>query len=139
MKLFSSLGPLEIIFVILIGIIVLGPKETAKLGGKLGKLMRNVATSDWWRGTQDIFDEIKYLPHKLMREAQLEELGEELKKMGQQAQNGLHLSQKTPGEVQGQTGEIQNELGPSAWRGDFQSHIPSPPAPKKNISPELEN
>ncbi|OQY26457.1 MAG: hypothetical protein B6I38_11295 [Anaerolineaceae bacterium 4572_5.1] len=136
MKLFNSLGPIEIIVVILIGIIVLGPKETAQLGGKLGKLMRNVVTSDWWRGAQDTFAEIKYLPYKLMREAELEEFGKELKELGEQAQKDFNLGQQKLNEVQNQLngakeqiGEIQEDLSNSAWRGNFQAYIPSPPAP----------
>lgn len=132
MKLFNSLGLIEIVFVLIIGIIVLGPEETVKLGGKLGKLMRNVVTSKWWRSLQDSLNELKHLPYKLMREAQLEELGEELKELEQMTREKTNLNREKidhlQKDLQDKVGQLQDELGPSAWRGDFNPQPPSSPA-----------
>lgn len=142
MKLFSSLGLTEIIFVLIIGIIVLGPEETVKLGGKLGKLMRNVVTSNWWRSFQDTLSELKYLPYKLMREAQLEELGEELKDLERQAKNHTSPDLKIPADLpkskQDKGEQLQNELASSAWSGNLQPHSPPPP-PQENTTPNNED
>jgi len=118
MKLFSSLGSLEIIFVLLIGFIILGPKEIVKAGRKLGKFLHTARTSKWWRGYQETITEIKHLPSKLMHEAQLEEFD------FSEAQDKLNSEDKS-------ISEIQNELGTSTWRGNFQYQAP-PPAHKKN-------
>ena len=79
-----GVGPLEIVLILLLGILVLGPEGMVEAGRKLGKFMRQVVTSQWWRGVQDGVNEVQNLPYRLMREAELEEL-EELKKMGEDA------------------------------------------------------
>ena len=79
-----GVGPLEIVLILLLGILVLGPEGMVEAGRKLGKFMRQVVTSQWWRGVQDGVSEVQNLPYRLMREAELDEL-EELKKMGKDA------------------------------------------------------
>lgn len=79
-----GVGPLEIVLILLLGILVLGPEGMVEAGRKLGKFMRQVVTSQWWRGVQDGVNEVQNLPYRLMREAELEEL-EELKNMGKDA------------------------------------------------------
>ena len=86
-----GIGPLEIIFVLIIGILVLGPEGMIESGRKLGKFLRSIIRSTWWQNVRRGVNEIQYLPQKLMREAELEELNElrritaeELPKIGDQ-------------------------------------------------------
>lgn len=129
MRLFSSLGPLEIIFIVLIGIIVLGPEDTVKAGKTLGKFMSNVVTSQWWRNLQESITEFKNLPYKLMREANIEELKElealkkdieDLKKIP----NEFILENKTLNELKNELEEDLSPLDTSSWRGYFQYQTP---------------
>lgn len=71
-----GIGPLEIIFVVLIGILVLGPEEMVKTGRKLGKFIHSIVTSQWWQSVQSGMDEVQNLPSKWMREAELEKFNE---------------------------------------------------------------
>lgn len=71
-----GIGPLEIIFVLIIGILVLGPEGMIEAGGKLGKFLRSIIRSAWWQNVRKGVSEIQYLPQRLMREAELEELNE---------------------------------------------------------------
>jgi Sec-independent protein translocase protein TatA len=71
-----GIGPLEIIFVFIIGILVLGPDGMIEAGKKMGKLMRSIIKSTWWKNIRQGMNEIQHLPHRLMREAELEELNE---------------------------------------------------------------
>ncbi|MFO7942735.1 MAG: hypothetical protein R6U51_00270 [Anaerolineales bacterium] len=71
-----GIGPLEIIFVILIGILVLGPEEMVETGRKLGKFIHSIVTSQWWQSVQSGMDEVQNLPSKLVREAELEKFNE---------------------------------------------------------------
>ena len=71
-----GIGPLEIIFVLIIGILVLGPEGMVEAGGKLGKFLRSIIKSNWWQNVRRGISEIQYLPQRLMREAELEELKE---------------------------------------------------------------
>lgn len=76
-----GVGPLEIVLILIVGILVLGPEGMVQAGRKMGKFMRQVVTSQWWRGLQDGVSEVQNLPYRLMREAELDEL-EELKDLG---------------------------------------------------------
>lgn len=71
-----GIGPLEIVFVLIIGILVLGPDGMITAGRKMGKFMRSIIRSDWWQNIRKGVTEIQYLPQRLMREAELEELNE---------------------------------------------------------------
>jgi len=71
-----GIGPLEIVFVLIIGILVLGPDGMISAGRKLGKFMRSIIKSNGWQNIRKGVSEIQYLPQRLMREAELEELNE---------------------------------------------------------------
>jgi len=71
-----GIGPLEIVFVLIIGILVLGPEGMIEAGSKLGKFLRSIIKSTWWQNVRRGVNEIQYLPQRLMREAELEELNE---------------------------------------------------------------
>lgn len=69
-----GIGISELIFVVIIALIVLGPKDMEKTGRTIGKWMRSIITSDGWKVFQQTSREIRTLPTKLMREAN-DELG----------------------------------------------------------------
>ena len=71
-----GIGPLEIVFVMIIGILVLGPEGMVEAGKKLGKFMRSIIHSSWWKNVRQGVTEIQHLPQRLIREAELEELNE---------------------------------------------------------------
>jgi len=71
---FLGIGPLELFFIILIALIVLGPKDMVKAGRTLGRFMRQIVTSESWRTIQQASRELRTLPNKLMREAGIEDL-----------------------------------------------------------------
>jgi len=71
-----GIGPLEIIFVLIIGILVLGPEGMIEAGRKLGKFIRSIVRSSWWHNIRRGVSELQHLPQKLIREAELEELNE---------------------------------------------------------------
>jgi Sec-independent protein translocase protein TatA len=71
-----GIGPLEIVFVLIIGILVLGPEGMIQAGRNLGKFMRSIIHSTWWKNVRQGVTEIQHLPQRLIREAELEELNE---------------------------------------------------------------
>lgn len=73
---FLGIGPSELLFIIVIALIVLGPRDMQKAGRGIGKWMRRIVTSDGWRLFQQTSREIQTLPNRLMREAALDELRE---------------------------------------------------------------
>ncbi len=76
---FLGIGPLELIFVFIIILIVLGPQDMVKVGGTLGRYIRQIMRSDTWRVIQDTSREIRGLPTKLARQAGLEEFEKEMR------------------------------------------------------------
>jgi sec-independent protein translocase protein TatB len=82
MELFG-IGPLELFFILVIALIILGPKDMVKAGRTLGRFMRKVVTSQEWRTVQKASREFKNLPNRLMREATLEELSKDLEDINQ--------------------------------------------------------
>ncbi len=68
-----GVGPLELFFILIIALIVLGPSEMVKAGRTIGKFLRQVVTSSTWRAVTRTSDELRTLPNKLIRDAGLEE------------------------------------------------------------------
>jgi len=72
-----GVGPLELGFVLLIAFLILGPKDLAKTGKSLGRVLRSINQSDTWKAVKGVGEEIKTLPTKLMREASIADFLEE--------------------------------------------------------------
>jgi sec-independent protein translocase protein TatB len=69
-----GIGPSELVFIVIIALIVLGPRDMQKAGRTIGKWLRKVVTSDSWKLFQQTSREIQTLPNRLMREAALDDL-----------------------------------------------------------------
>ncbi|MEN9563633.1 MAG: hypothetical protein RIR73_1877 [Chloroflexota bacterium] len=76
-----GIGMPELIFVIIIALIILGPKDMQKAGKTIGKFLRNVITSDGWKIFQQTSRDLRTLPNRLMREANedLDKISREIK------------------------------------------------------------
>lgn len=68
-----GIGPLELILILIIAFIVLGPADMVKAGRTIGKFLRKIVTSPTWRAVTQTSNEIRRIPTKLIREAGLEE------------------------------------------------------------------
>ena len=80
---FLGVGPMELFFVLILALIILGPKDMQKVGRSIGRWMNNLVKSDTWKMVRQTSNKIKYLPNELMREAGLEDIkktGKELNK-----------------------------------------------------------
>jgi len=77
-----GIGGPELLFIIIIALIVLGPKDMQKAGKTIGRWLNNLVRSDGWQAFQQTSREIRSLPTKLMREANMEmmEAEKELRK-----------------------------------------------------------
>jgi Sec-independent protein translocase protein TatA len=69
-----GIGPLEILLILVLVLIIFGPKEIDKAGKTIGKNLNQFIRSDTWKNINQTSREIKNLPTRLMREAGLEEL-----------------------------------------------------------------
>jgi Sec-independent protein translocase protein TatA len=75
---FLGIGPLELIFVVILALIIFGPNDMIKAGKTIGRVLRSIVTSPNWRAIQQTSKEIRNFPNKLMREAGIEDLQKEL-------------------------------------------------------------
>jgi sec-independent protein translocase protein TatB len=130
MELFG-IGPLELFFILVIALIILGPKDMAKAGRTLGMFMRKVVTSQEWRTVQKASREFKNLPNRLMREASLEDLSKDLNEIN-----------KIGGQLNKDFRQVESDL--SSWTtppsllpsDDMQSEPEAPPAAEPPADPE---
>lgn len=87
---FLGIGPLELLFILLIALIVLGPKDMVKAGRTMGRFLRSVITSPTWKAVTQTSNELRRLPNRLIREAGLEE---ELRKLEEtKREAGINLT-----------------------------------------------
>lgn len=96
---FLGIGPLEVIFILIIALIIFGPNDIVRAGKSLGSFMRKVVTSDAWRAFQQASKGMRDIPTTLMREAGLEE--DDLREL-----TGVKDFEQT-------TKELENQI--SAW------------------------
>jgi len=70
---FFGIGPMELIFILIIMILVLGPKNMVVTAQKLGVTLRKIVKSPLWATVMDTSREIREIPTRLIREAGIEE------------------------------------------------------------------
>ena len=121
------ISPEELALILIIALILLGPRDMQKVGLMIGKFLRKVITSDGWKVFQQTSREIQNLPTRLMREAQLDELKDiqndihnELKQTVDSIQENTRLSQPVPGIPPKPMGPTQTE----------NTLLPAPPSSK---------
>lgn len=71
---FLGIGPLELLFILLIILLVVGPRDIAKTGRSVGRFLNQVYRSESWKMLNEASRTLRTLPNRLAREASLEEL-----------------------------------------------------------------
>ena len=79
---FLGIGPEELIFILIILFLILGPKDLVKLGTTLGRSLRNIRESAAWRSINEATRQLRELPENLARQAGVDELKEIGKELG---------------------------------------------------------
>ncbi len=72
MKIFN-IGPLELVFILVVALIILGPNDMVKTGAQLGKFVRKVIKSPIWRSIVSTSNEIRDIPRKIVTDTGLDE------------------------------------------------------------------
>ncbi|MEN8241305.1 MAG: twin-arginine translocase TatA/TatE family subunit [Chloroflexota bacterium] len=73
-----GIGTLEIVIILVIIFLVLGPEDLEKTGRTIGKWINKVTRSEGWSAVRSISREVRGLPSRLAREAELDKLKDEL-------------------------------------------------------------
>ena len=82
MKIFN-IGPLELILILVVMFILLGPSGMQNTARQVGKWIRQVIRSPMWREIMGYSREIRELPTKIVRDTGLEEDMAEIRKATQ--------------------------------------------------------
>lgn len=77
MELFG-VGLMELLFIVIVALIVLGPGDIKKTALTIGRMLNRVVQSPQWQSLQQNLREVKGLPAHLMREAGMEDSKEAL-------------------------------------------------------------
>ncbi len=125
-----GIGPSELLFIVVIALILLGPRDMQKAGRMAGKWLRKIVTSDGWRLFQQTSREIQTLPNRLMREAALDELREVQSDLRQ----GLDLRQPPQSGPAGALPAAGNPA-PDSEAGTPPENKILPPAPAQSTPP----
>lgn len=119
-----GIGPTELVFIILIALILLGPKEMEKTGRTIGRFLRDLTRSESWRAFRDTSRELRNLPNRLMREANIEDLEKDVGKIGKEIEESTNIK------------GFGTWGNPSAAKSKTTQSKPKPAeAPEKQIAP----
>jgi Sec-independent protein translocase protein TatA len=75
-----GIGLPELVILALLGFVVIGPERSREVALQLGRWLRTLMQSEWWREFNQITDSIRNLPTTLVRMAELEETQQELRR-----------------------------------------------------------
>ncbi|TAK13648.1 MAG: hypothetical protein EPO32_04420 [Anaerolineae bacterium] len=75
---FLGVGVPEILVIVVLALIIIGPREMVKVSRTIGEFLRKVMTSDAWRAVQRASQEMRTLPNRLARESGLQDIQREL-------------------------------------------------------------
>ena len=81
---FLNVGPLELIFILILALLLLGPERMISSARALGKWVYQLIRSPFWTSVMDTSREIRDLPTKIVREAGLEESLKEIKELNRE-------------------------------------------------------
>jgi Sec-independent protein translocase protein TatA len=103
-----GIGPLEIILILVLALIIFGPKEIDNAGKTIGKNLNKLIRSDTWKTINQTSQELKNLPTRLMRESGLDELEKSTKEELSKAENMINQSVSLITRVGPLTGSDEN-------------------------------
>jgi sec-independent protein translocase protein TatB len=128
-----GIGASELVFVVIIALIVLGPKDMQKAGRTIGKWMRDIVTSDGWKVFQKTSNELRKLPTQMMRDA-----NEEINKFNRDIKAGMDINidkdkpkpKSPPRSVSTPDAPLVSTPDSNLTPSDEQENTILPPAPK---------
>jgi sec-independent protein translocase protein TatB len=125
-----GVGPSELIFILIIALIILGPKDMQKAGKTIGKWMRDIVKSDSWKIFQQTSREIKTLPNRLMRDA-----NDEFNQIGNDLNNVINPTGSRPSNLTAPPRSQPTAATPSAQAPESKIE---PPTPEKTEANEID-
>lgn len=115
-----GVGAPELLFIIIIAIIILGPKDMQKAGRTIGRWLNTIIHSEGWQVFQKTSAEMRNLPTKLMREANLE-----MQQTDEEIRKALDMRKKTTAST-----PSRNPVPPNGAENSIQPPAANPSEPE---------
>ena len=127
-----GIGPSELIFIVILALIVLGPKDMQKAGLTIGKFLRKIITSEGWEVFQKLSHQVRTWPNRMMREA-----NEDLNMIGNELNNATSGRREKPRNRYNTPSRPKDPEAPAHSRPFPDTHISAAP-PEIVVSPQNE-
>lgn len=141
MQLFN-IGPVELILILVIMFILLGPEGMVKTARQIGSWIRALIRSPMWRDIMGYSREIRELPTKIVRETGLDEDLKEIQKTTTQVNTEINSTIRTAGsEVEQtlrETGNVDVRIDTSLPAKPKTPPAAQPPAKSQPAQPVVE-
>ena len=129
-----GIGPLELVFVVIIMILVLGPDQMVTTARKTGAFFRKAVKSPLWHTIMDTSRELRDLPTRIVREAGIEEDLKEIKSSTDSLRDlkNISVTYVPPSRDSGKKSEKSEPEQVNPDSPDIQSEKPSGPGEEIN-------
>ena len=88
-----NVGALELVFILLLAFIVLGPQRAVKAAGEVGRWIKDFTSSQFWKDLLATSREIQDLPRKIMDDVEIQQTIGALDKTTDELNETLRQSQ----------------------------------------------
>ena len=109
---FLGVGPLEFLFITLIVILLFSPKDIAGGAKTFGRTLNRLYKSENYKILQKTSEELRHLPQRLAREANLEETQAQMKPETPPAATELKSAVESPFQAWTPPVEAENRIAP---------------------------
>lgn len=133
-----GLGIPELIILVLLAFVLIGPERGQEVAVKVGRFLRNVMRSQWWGEINEITRAMRNLPTTLVRMAELEDAQAELQRTMHEIDQSARIT-KTPVDPPGAPPDPEQATS-DPWgiqNAVAATRYPTPPAPAQPDGEEL--
>ena len=112
MKLFN-VGALELLFILLLAFIVLGPEKAIKTAGDVARWIKDLTKSEFWRDLVSTSKEIQNLPKTLLEDEELHRAFDDINHSTGEIKSSFNQTEQKIGD------NIDQQRGPTKEDSDF--------------------
>lgn len=120
-----GIGPLELVFFIILLLLLFGPNDLVRMARNIGRFLSRLVRSENYRVIQQASQELRTIPERLVREAQLDDIRSTMADTAAAAK-GAASPPPAPSPAVRQP-PAQPAL--AAWTQEMPAAAPAPPAP----------
>lgn len=130
-----GVGPLELLLVLLLALIILGPEDMVGTSRKIGQWIYRIVRSPTWRAIISTTQDLRELPQKIVREAGIEEAMNEVKDTIKDAKTQVSAAtSEVSSEMQAATREVNSEMRVASQQVSQNMQLPGTRSTSPNYS-----